>query len=130
MNKPGANTIRAAMEAMASVKKMDIDPDTGRVLSRQNKSILEDAYQKSNKEIPVEVKKIVENQKEVLKKTMGSSVDTVAAYYAMINGTNKEQILEEEQTSKIIPTNEIKVQKKDDEDAYMASIVAQINKRR
>ena len=131
----GADTIKAAMNAMANVRKMNIDPETGRVLSRDNKSILEDAYQKANQEIPVEVKKIVEDRKEVLSKREKPVKDTVAAYYAMMNGGDKEEVLVEankpvEHQNTSYPSAPAPVQKLKNEDEYMAALVAQIKKRR
>ena len=132
--KNGANTIAEAMKALASVKKMDIDPETGRILSRENKSILEDAYEKSNSEIPVEVKQIVEDKKEKLQKTLKPTTDTVAAYYSMINGKPKQQVIEEEnsqqQKTNALNSGKLTVQKLQNEDQYMAALVAQIKKKR
>jgi len=127
----GADTIKAAMEAMANVKKMDIDPKTGRVLSRANKSILEDVYEKSGAVIPVEVKKIVEDKKESLAKTVKPVKDTVAAYYAMIQGKPKDEILKEETIQQKSPLdNKISIEKLPNEEAYMQMLVKAINKKR
>jgi len=129
----GASTINAAMKAMANVRKMNIDPKTGRVLRRENKSILEDAYEKSGAAIPVEVKKIVEDKKESLAKSSEPVRDTVAAYYAMIQGKPKEEVLTEEnkiEEQRSPLDNSIIVEKLINEDDYMARIVKEINKQR
>ena len=133
MNPNGANTIAEAMKALANVRKMDIDPKTGRVLRRENKSILEDAYEKSGATIPVEVKKIVEDKKEVLKKSINSTTDIVSTYYSMIQGKPKEEIITEgqkieEQNNPL--DNSVKISKIVNEDDYMARMVAEINKKR
>ena len=128
----GADTIKAAMQAMAGVKKMSIDPKTGRVLHRENKSILEDVYEKSGAVIPVEVKKVVEDVKERQEKTAKPVKDTVAAYYAMMNHTTKEEVLNEEKTfeSRQSPLQPLAVNKKPNEDAYMQMLVDAVNKKR
>jgi hypothetical protein len=131
--KDGADTINAAMKAMANVRKMNIDPKTGRVLNRTNKSILEDVYEKSGAAIPVEVKKIVEDKKETLSKTLNSTKDIVGSYYVMIQGKSKEELLTEEnkideQRSPL--DDNIIVEKLINEDDYMARMVKEINKKR
>lgn len=138
--KNGADTIKAAMMAMGSVKKMDIDPESGRVLRRENKSILEDVYEKSGAVIPVEVQKIVEDKKESLEKTLNPTKNIVSSYYSMIQGKTQEEVLVEEKKreeiiervtpSKSLPTKTPTISKLPNEDAYMASLVNAINKKR
>lgn len=138
--KNGADTIKAAMMAMGSVRKMDIDPESGRVLHRADKSILEDVYDKSGAVIPVEVEKIVENRKEKLEKTLNPTKNIVSSYYSMIQGKSQEEVIvEEKERQKIIektvpsktsPTGTHIVEKLPNEDAYMSALVNAINKKR
>ena len=128
--KTGADTIKEAMKAMAFVKKMDIDPETGQVKSRENKSILEDIYDKSGGEIPVEFKKTIEESKFITEKKMSLSKDIVSSYYSMMNGVDKEVIIEKEKEKNIKIDKFLSVNKLPNEDAYMQNLVDKINKRR
>lgn len=129
--KTGGELIAEFTKAMAGVKKMTIDPNNGQVLRRENKSILEDAYEKSGATIPVEVKKDIEDKKQKMKESEKPVKDTVAAYYAMMQGTTKQAIKEQEEKRRMpVEDMTITVKKLPNEQSYMEMLARECNKKR